>query len=356
MAFKEALRTQSTACIALYGPSKSGKSLTALRTARALVGPDGKIAARDSEHGSLSKYAVIEGEPESEFAFFFDVDEPKRHSPQDYCQAIADAEAGGYDVLILDSISHEWIGTGGALQIVDEATKQAGSKSAFTSGWKTATPLHNQFLDRMNASSVHIIATIRTKMDYVLETDPKTKKMKPKRVGMAPVQRENIEYEFDVFCNIDADHTLTVSGSRCPDLEKATFKMPRGEVGEIISKWLGAGAPAAKKLKAEAKAEPKPRPAIESSGKDATAAEKQELVELSVEIAGKMNLEAYEDADEAAKALRRAAADLFDLRPGAQVKKNALEGLKAAMQRAQQDSEGQFWIEADVSVEGEQAF
>ncbi len=234
MAFVKAVRTKSKARVVVVGPSKSGKSMTALRIARGLVGKSGRIAARDSEAGSLSKYAALPGEPETEMAFEFDTDEPRTHSPADYVRAIHEAEAGGYDVIILDSLSHGWTGIGGVLEIVDNS-----GADKFTSGWKKASPLHNLMLDAINGSSIHVIATLRTKMEYVLEM-VKGKQV-PRKVGMGPVQRDGVEYEFDLTCTMDREHRLTVDGTRCPDLEEASILHPTQAVGETLAAWLGQG-------------------------------------------------------------------------------------------------------------------
>ena len=136
-------------------------------------------------------------------------------------QDIADAETAGYDVLILDSLSHEWAGTGGVLQIVDEATAQSSNKNAFTSGWSVGGPLHNQLMDRINSSTIHIIATMRVKMEYAMEKDRRGKSV-PVKVGLAPVQRDTTEYEFDIMGVMDNAHTLTISGTRCVFVPGAT--------------------------------------------------------------------------------------------------------------------------------------
>lgn len=235
MAFQKALRTKSKARVVIVGPSGCGKSMTALRIARGLVGDDGRIAARDSEHGSLSKYAVLEGEPETDIAFDFDTEEPSQHSPLDYVRSIHEAEDAGYDCIILDSLSHAWVGVGGALEIVDST---AGSNK-FTSGWAKATPMHNEMIEAMTGSSIHVIATLRTKTEYVLE-DKNGKKV-PRKVGTTPVQRDGMEYEFDLTCTMDREHRLTVDKTRCPDLDDMTVALPTRDIGETLAKWLGQG-------------------------------------------------------------------------------------------------------------------
>lgn len=281
MAFQKAVRTKSKARVVIVGPSKSGKSMTALRIARGLVGPEGRIAARDSEAGSLSKYAALEGEPETDIAFRFDTDEPRTHSPEDYVRAIRDAEKAGYDVILLDSLSHAWIGTGGALEIVDNATGKGDSK--FSSGWAKATPIHNQMLDAINGSSIHVIATLRTKMEYVLEMNSKGK-MAPRKVGMAPVQRDGIEYEFDLTCTMDREHRLTVDGTRCPDLEEV-YECPTQEVGEALAAWLGQGIDA------------KPRQEPEAAASEPTTADSVQAEPLSKGQAADLNTACSVHAD-----------------------------------------------------------
>jgi energy-coupling factor transporter ATP-binding protein EcfA2 len=203
MAFVKAIKKDAKGRIALIGPSGSGKSYTMLVLARALAGPAGKIAAIDTEHGSLSKYADL---------FDFDCDTPSITSADYFLKQLETAEQGGYAVFCCDSLSHFWMGKGGALDFVDEKTKTGGRGDSF-SGWKAFRPHERKMVDGMLASPCHIICTMRTQTEYVEETNEKGKKVR-RKIGLKPVQREGLEYEFDLVGALDDENTLTIDKNR----------------------------------------------------------------------------------------------------------------------------------------------
>jgi len=230
MAFQKATKRQAKGRLALVGPSGSGKTYTALRVAKALA-PNGRIAVIDSEHGSASKYAD---------RFDFDVCELTSFSPQNYVDAIHEAEKAGYEVIVADSISHAWEGKGGALDMKDAAARRSKSGNSFTA-WREITPIHNRFVESMIGSPAHIIATMRAKTEYVMEENEKGKKT-PRKVGMAPIQRAGMEYEFDVVCDLDHELHCVVSKTRCPDLESKDFqKAGEDDLGATFYAWLTSG-------------------------------------------------------------------------------------------------------------------
>ena len=94
--------------------------------------------------------------------------------PQRYIAAIGEAAAAGYDVLIIDSLSHAWMGKDGALELVDKAAKRNPAGNAFAA-WRDVTPLHNQLVDALLAAPLHLIVTLRSKMEYVQEKDERGK-------------------------------------------------------------------------------------------------------------------------------------------------------------------------------------
>ncbi len=229
MGFKKATKEQAKARLALAGPSGSGKTYTALIVARELAGKHGKIAVIDSERGSASKYADISD---------FDVVEMEQHSPDDYIKVIGQAEQAGYDVLVIDSMSHEWVGKKGALELHDRATARSRSKNSFTA-WMEVTPKHNRFIDTILAYPGHVIGTFRTKTSYIIEDVDG--KQKPKKVGTTPIQRDGIEYEFDIVCEMDLENTLIVSKTRCSELSGVVLERPDASFGEIIKRWCSTG-------------------------------------------------------------------------------------------------------------------
>jgi energy-coupling factor transporter ATP-binding protein EcfA2 len=224
---KKATKKESKARIALCGPSGSGKTYTANLIARGLVGPEGRILVFDTARGSASKYSDV---------FQFDVIEPDEFSPQTYVEAVELADKNGYDAIIIDSLSHAWSGKGGALEMVDNITKRSKSTNSFTA-WRDVTPEHNKLIDAMIGARCHVIVTMRTKTEWVLEEDSRGKKV-PRKIGMQYVQRDGMEYEFDIVADIDLDHTLIVSKSRCRALDEKVIKKPNGEIADMLRDWL----------------------------------------------------------------------------------------------------------------------
>lgn len=231
MGFKKAVKYNSRLRLALAGPSGSGKTYTALTLATALA-EGGAVAVIDTERGSASKYAD---------QFSFDVQELDSFHPQNYINAIHEAEQAGYAVLVIDSLSHAWNGPGGLLEQVENITKRSKSGSSFNA-WGEATPLQNRLIDTITRAKLHIICTMRTKTEYVIEPNSYGK-MAPRKVGTAPVQRQDVEYEFDVYGDMDTDNTLIIHKSRCSELAGAVIAKPDGQVAEALKRWL-AGEPA----------------------------------------------------------------------------------------------------------------
>lgn len=201
--------------------------MTALKIAQHL---GKKIGVIDTEHGSASKYA-------DEFAF--DVIELESFSPQSYIEALKALESNGYDVIIVDSLSHAWMGKGGALEMVDKAAKRMQSNNSYVA-WRDVTPLHNELVETMIRLNTHLIVTMRAKSEYVLEKDEKGKTV-PRKIGMAAIQRDGLEYEFDVVCDLDIDNNLIVGKTRCPRLRGMVVREAGKEVADIFLGWLQDG-------------------------------------------------------------------------------------------------------------------
>lgn len=227
--FQKATKTQSRLRLALEGPPGSGKTYTALAVASAL---GERVALLDTEHGSASKYA---------HRWEFDTLALTSFHPERYIEAIEAAEAAGYDVLIIDSLSHAWAGTDGALELVDRATARSSSKNSYFA-WADVTPLQHRLINTILGADLHVIATMRTKVEYVLETN--NGKTAPRKVGLAPIQREGVEYEFDVVGDIDLEHRLVISKTRCEALEGEVIDKPGAELADTLKAWLTEGAPA----------------------------------------------------------------------------------------------------------------
>ena len=226
--FKRAVKSQAKARIGLIGPSGSGKTYTALLLAQTM---GQRIAVIDTEHGSASKYAD---------EFQFDTLELANFHPQNYIDGIKAAGQAGYDVIIIDSLSHAWAGSGGALELADKgALKYSGNRFA---AWRDVTPLHNQLIEAMLSSPAHVIATMRSKMEYIQTQDSKGKTI-IRKVGMAPIQRDGMEYEFDIVGDLDIDHNLIISKTRCRALDGVVINKPGKELAETVKAWLSDGEP-----------------------------------------------------------------------------------------------------------------
>ena len=235
MSFVKARKSQAKLRLAIIGPAGYGKTYSALRIARGLAGPAGKIAVLDSEHGSASKYADrfefdVLAEPWGEF------------SPAEYRRRLRLAEEAGYDVIIVDSLSHAWAGAGGALEMVDAAAARSRSGNSFAA-WRDVTPEHNKLVEAMLACRAHLIVTMRAKTEWVLEENDRGKK-EPRKVGLQPVQREGLDYEFDVVGDVDAAHRFIVSKTRYSALFRKVVEEPSEELGAELGRWLSDGAPA----------------------------------------------------------------------------------------------------------------
>lgn len=226
MSFQKATKKKSKARVALLGPSGAGKTFSALAIGKHL---GKKIAVIDTERGSASKYA--------DDVAVFDVCELETFEPQKYVDKLKEAAAEGYDVVIVDSLSHAWMGGGG---ILDQKDKKGGNGF---DAWRTLTPQHNALVEAILAYPGHVIATMRSKMEYVQEKDAKGKTT-IRKVGMAPIQREGMEYEFDVIGELDVDHTLHVTKSRCAALADQMIRKPGADLAAVLLAWLDQGVPA----------------------------------------------------------------------------------------------------------------
>ena len=211
--------------MAIAGPSGGGKTWTALAIASAM---GARIGLIDTENKTASKYKNY---------FKFDKLDLVDHSPTSYINALQVAQQCQFDVLIIDSLSHAWMGRGGALEMVDNAS--ARNRNNSWAAWREVTPQHNALVDALIYLNMHLIVTMRARTEWILEEDPKTKKKTPVKVGLEPVFRKGIEFEFDVFADMDESHRMIITKSRCPELDQAVFLKPKGEeLSGTIKAWL----------------------------------------------------------------------------------------------------------------------
>ncbi len=160
------------------------------------------------------------------------------YSVQKYITAIHEAEEEGYNVLIIDSLSHAWSGEGGLLDVHSQLTRNMKSGNSYTA-WNKVTPWHNRLIETMLASSCHIIATMRTKTDYAM-IQTERGKTEIQKVGLAPVQRDGMDYEFTIVFDLSMDHGVTVSKDRTSLFDRQVFTISQ-ETGRTLRKWLDTG-------------------------------------------------------------------------------------------------------------------
>lgn len=225
MELKKATRKQIPLKVGLAGPSGSGKTYSALLLARGLASSWEKIAVIDTENGSADLYSQL-GEYNT-----LTLEAP--YTPERYIEAISECEKAGMEVVVLDSISHEWEGKGG---ILEQHGNMLGN--SFTN-WAKMTPRHNAFIDKILATKMHILATMRSKQDYVLTE--KNGKQVPEKVGLKAVTREGVDYEFTLVFDLDIKHNAVASKDRTGlFMGKPDFVITE-ETGKKLLDWTNSG-------------------------------------------------------------------------------------------------------------------
>ena len=218
MQLQQASKKRAKIKMALQGPSGSGKTYSALLIAYGITNDWSSIAVLDSEHHSanlyahLGKYNVLNiGAP---------------FTPEKYIQAIKLCESAGMKTIIIDSITHEWE------SILDIHANMTGN--SFTN-WSKLTSRHNEFVQTILQSPLHIIATIRTKQDYILQE--KNNRQIPEKVGLKAITREGMDYEFTIVLDIDIKHHATASKDRTQlFIDKPEFTIT-SDTGKRILQW-----------------------------------------------------------------------------------------------------------------------
>lgn len=237
--FQKATREQAKLRLAVIGPSGSGKTFSSLKIAcemarlmREAGRGAGRVGLLDTERKSASLYAN---------KFDFETMALETHSPISYVQAIELAEGEGIDILIIDSLSHAWMGKDGALEQVDKAVERGGGNSF--SAWRTVTPKHNALVDKILSCNLHLITTIRAKTEYVQEKNDKGK-TEIKKLGMAAIQRDGLEYEFTCVGDLDLQNNLRISKTRLDGViaPGELFEKPGTEFARRVYGWLIDGA------------------------------------------------------------------------------------------------------------------
>ncbi len=225
---RKAARQKAKLRVGLSGPSGSGKTFSALLLAKGIVGSLDKVTIIDTENGSgdlyshLGNYNVIPLEAP--------------YTPEKYIEAIEACRTAGMELVIIDSVSHEWDGKGGLLE-ANEILGQTKFKGNNWAAWSVTTPRHQKFLETITSSPMHIITTARSKTDTIQTEDKKIKK-----VGLKEIQREGFEYELTLNFNIDRDkHYAVASKDRTGIFSEVDPFIIGEETGKTLREWSESG-------------------------------------------------------------------------------------------------------------------
>ncbi len=229
MAFVKATKSQAKLRMAFAGPPGAGKTMSALQVARHF----GKVAVIDTECGSASKYAGVDG-------LDFDVQPVTApYNPARVATFVKEAAEAKYDILVLDSLTPFWNDAGGCLDLAEQAAKAAqarGGKYDSFASWKLVTPIYQKMVDAILAAPLHIIVTLRAKQEHVLEQE--NGKNRVRRMGMSAEMRDNFAYALDVEGMMSMENVFAVGKTRCPELTGKVYEKPGQELAAILKTWL----------------------------------------------------------------------------------------------------------------------
>lgn len=225
MQLQTASRKKAKIKMGLQGPSGAGKTYSALLIAYGLTNSWEKIAVIDTENSSANLYAHLGNYN------VLPLNPP--YTPEYYIQAIEVCANAGIEAVIIDSLSHEWEGAGG---ILDLHANMAGN--SFTN-WSKITPRHNALIQKILQTNLHILATLRTKQDYVLVE--KNGKNVPEKVGLKSIQRDGTDYEFTLVFDMDIKHNAIASKDRTGLFIDQPQFIPDKNTGIKIMEWCNQG-------------------------------------------------------------------------------------------------------------------
>lgn len=247
----KAQRLKLKARIGLTGSTNTGKTYTALRIAAGLLVSEGftvdgmpdwsKVAVIDTERNRSLFYAN-----DGTIGGFTHIPFEPPYDPQSYIDAVKYAESLDIQVCIIDSLSHAWNGTGGVLEIVSELTEKSKSKNQFNAGWggkEGGTAIQNNMVDHILSSKMHIICTFRQKTEYVQERDEVQGRTRIVKLGTKAVQRDDLEYEFDITLKLDNDHSAEIIKNTVKFLgdKETVLPMITEEFGKLLGDYLNSG-------------------------------------------------------------------------------------------------------------------
>lgn len=226
MQLQKASRKKAKIKLGLSAVSGGGKTYSALLIAFGLCNDWTKVAVIDTEHMSAELY--------SDLGEYNTIPLQAPFSPERYIQAIKTCEDAGMEVIIIDSITHEWDGKGGILNIADGMTG-----NSFTN-WAKLTPRHQAFIDAILQSKCHVITTVRRKQDYEMGKDQSGKATVTK-MGLKEITREGFEYELTVNLELDSKHNATSTKDRTGLFADKPQFVPSVETGQLIRQWCESG-------------------------------------------------------------------------------------------------------------------
>ncbi|MBS1640671.1 MAG: AAA family ATPase [Bacteroidetes bacterium] len=230
MKLERASRKQSKIKLSLAGPSGSGKTFSALLLSYGLCNDWNKVALIDTENHSASLYSHI--------GDFSVINLSAPFHPEKYVEAIQLCEQSGIEVIIIDSITHEWTGKGGCLELHEKEVSKMKIPNSFTA-WASITPRHQAFVDAVINSSCHIISTIRSKTDYIISE--RNGKQVPQKVGLAPITREGFDFEQTIAFDIDQQHKAFCTKDRTTLFQDGEPFVITADTGKKILKWCNEG-------------------------------------------------------------------------------------------------------------------
>lgn len=231
MQIRKAERKKAKLRLGISAPSGAGKTYSSLLVAYGITGDWEKIGLVDTENGSGDLYAHL-----GDYSVI-PLEAP--YTPDKYIQAIKLFEDNGFDCIIIDSLTHAWAGEGGILDIQSSVAAASRSGNSYTA-WREVTPKHNALVNAILQSKCHIIATMRAKTEYVQEKNDQGK-TEIKKVGLAPIQRDGMEYEFTIMLDLSLNHTASASKDRTGLFDGRYFK-PGTDTGKQLLEWLETGA------------------------------------------------------------------------------------------------------------------
>lgn len=229
---RKAQRASAKIKMAITGASGAGKTYSALVLAKGLASSMDKVAVIDTENGSADLYANLGNYNVITLGVPF--------SPEKYIEAINECNKAGMEVIIIDSISHEWDGPGGCLDLVE----QYGGKYQ---DWAKVTPRHQKFFATILSSPAHVIATMRKKQDYDMIKGGDGR-VKVEKVGLKSIARDGSEYEFTIVFDIDMHHMARVDKDRTGIFNGQPIERISEKTGRIIKEWCESGSPSVQEV------------------------------------------------------------------------------------------------------------